>query len=109
MTGNTECPRRSVERIYLPGEIEWVLPASLQRANLTPRKFADLLRRDGYWISTAQTYKLLQSQPLRYSRGFLEAACNVLNCDPGDLLVRTRASTPQFPTLPKLFAFENSP
>lgn len=51
----------------------------------TAKRFGELMTAAGYPLSHSQATRIFNDQYKRMSLDFINAACNVLQCSPGDL------------------------
>lgn len=56
-------------------------------------ELSPLLAERGILLSSAQIYRLVAHTPERLSLDVLAALCDILNCDPNDLIVPERLET----------------
>ena len=72
-------------------EISWRLREQCAQRGLSARAFGEALKRCQHPRSRAQVYRMfgpIQSVTLK----LLDASCEALDCNPGDLLVRVRTT-----------------
>lgn len=66
--------------------IRWNLAKLLDQQGITPYRLAQLTG-----LSAPSCYELVKGDgPANFKRSTLDALCNALDCDPGDLLTRSR-------------------